>query len=496
MSIRCLEPLRLPLFVLAFTAAGCGGEPSTKAAEAVEALPVGNYFLGTEPVYAHLANASGGSWVFTTVTRSDAPIDSGYLVRLNDLTPVFDIRSAECQPQAYPTSHRCSLTHPFRKKDTGMLDKLINSGIAVGTAGKVTEISQTYETRFDEPTFNQAVDEALVNTGLDLSRRPLIESLEKYDAVLARGQAELEKLTQQATTARTNTANVVLRIRPKISGVIDYYSNDIEFAEIVDLTIRGPASLPEAGLQSGAAMLPCDARYCASAADKAVRDLDASIAAHKERLSSLITPNSQAYNVRCEESSHEGYHLVISCPDVVEVVQNQPAEVVLDVTVLSRDFENLFPDFSLSDDRLHVQIAGDSVRFRNATTDYLTLTAQTVYYNSTVHTTNAPIDLPPGVSIVRQLAEFTSQPIQIESSYWRMTPDKAAGTTFQFGYAVRYRVASTAEEITLHDLGRFNVGCVIDKRLQRGDDSCREEAPVPETETETEMPLEQALPVN
>jgi hypothetical protein len=58
-----------------------------------------------------------------------------------------------------------------------------------------------------------------------------------------------------------------------------------------------------------------------------------------------------------------------------------------------------------------------------------------------------------------------------------MTPDKAAGATFRFGYAVRYRVASTAEEVTLHDLGRFNVGCVIDSRLRRARGPCREDPP-------------------
>jgi hypothetical protein len=477
MCRRCLSRCRLLLAGLVLVSAACGGEKAVKPAKAVEARPVGNHFLGSEPVYAHLVNASGGSWVFTTVTRSDAPIDAGYLVRLNDLTPAFDIRVAECAPQAYPTSHRCSLTHPFRDKDAGVLNKIINSGIAVGTAGKVTEISQSYETSFDEPTFNQAVDEALVNTGLDLSRRPFIESLQKYESLLARGQADVEKLTQQATAARANTSNVTLRIRPQVSGVVDYYSNDIEFAEIVDLSVPGPAAPPDAGLQSAAPVLPCDARYCAAAAETAVRDLQASIATQKDRLSSLITPNSQVYNVRCEASAHAGYHLEVSCPDVVEVVNGQPADILLDVTVLSRDFANLFPDFSLEDDRLRVQIAGDAVTFTNATSDYLTLTAQTVYYNSAVHTTNAPIDLPPGVSIARALAEFTSGPIEIESGYWRMTPDKAAGTTFRFGYAVRYRVASTAEEVTLHDLGRFNVGCVIDSRLRRARGPCREDPP-------------------
>ncbi len=472
MSIRRFEA-PLALFCVALACAGCGSKPAAEAPRAAAPEPVGNYFLGSEPVYAHLVNASGGSWVFTTVTRSDAPIDSGFLVRLNDLTPVFDIRLAECAPQAYPTAHRCSLTHPFRQKDAGVLDKLINSGIAVGTAGKITEISQTYETSFNEVAFNQAVDEALVNTGLDLSRQPLIESLQKYEATLAKGQAELDRLTRQATAARASTGDVELRIRPSVAGVTAYYGRDIDFAEIVDLSVHGGGALPDSALQAGTGILPCDARYCAAAAEKSLRELEANVTAEKERLSSAIAPNTRAYKVACATTDHNGYHLAVTCPDLVEVGGNQPADVPLSVTILSRDFASLYPDLMLADERLQVQVSDDTVRFANATSDYLTLTAQTIYYNSKVHTTNAPIDLPPGVSIERELAEFTSQPIEIESSYLQMTPDKAAGATFGFGYAVRYRVASTAGEVTLHDQGRFNVGCVIDRRLGRPAGECR-----------------------
>ncbi len=462
---------------LVLACVACGSKPAVEPSRPASAEPVGNYFLGTEPVYAHLVNAGGGSWVFTTVTRSDAPIDSGYIVRLNDLAPVFDIRVAECAPQAYPTSHRCSLTHPFREKDAGMFDKLINSGIAVGTAGKVTEISQTYETRFNEPAFNKAVDEALVNTGLDLSRAPLIETLQKYDATRARGEAELARLTHEATASRARTGDIALRIHADVDGVTDYYSRDIDFADIVDLSLHGSDAVPDSALRPGSGVLPCDARYCAAAADKELRELEQDIAAQKIRLSSLITPDTRAYKVDCSATDYLGYHLAVTCPDVVEIVGNQAAAVPLEVTILSRDFNGVYPDLVLADERLRVQVSDTTVQFTNSTSDYLTLTAQTIYYNSRVHTTNTLIDLPPGVSIDREIAEFTSQPIDIESRYLQMTPDKAAGASFGFGYAVRYRVASTAAEVTLHDQARYNVGCVIDRRLGRPAGECRLPAP-------------------
>ena len=139
-------------------AAGCGGQPPQDDSHAVEAVPASNFFVGTRPVYAHLVNNKGGSWVFNTITASDEPPESAYLVRLNDLTPAFDIRVAECTPQVYPVVHRCNPANPFRDEDSGVLDKIINGSIAVGTAGKVTDITYAYETTFDETDFNRAVD--------------------------------------------------------------------------------------------------------------------------------------------------------------------------------------------------------------------------------------------------------------------------------------------------------------------------------------------------
>jgi hypothetical protein len=131
-------------------------------------------------------------------------------------------------------------------------------------------------------------------------------------------------------------------------------------------------------------------------------------------------------------------------------------------------------------------IAEQSVTFSNLTNEYVTLTAETLYYNSRAHNTEIPIDLPPGISVVKDMREFASQVIDIESGYRQMTPDKAAGTSFQFGFAVRYRVASQPEEQTLHTLQTYNVGCVIENTLRPN--SCRVEvvADADEKRTTTE----------
>ena len=434
--------------------------------QSAETSPAGSFFVGTRPVYAHLVNERGGSWVFTTITASDASIDTGYLVRLNDLTPAFDTRTAECIPQIYPDLHRCSPSHPFRDKDTGMLDKIINGSIAVGTAGKVTDISQTYETTFDESAFNQAVDEALLNSGLDMQRRRLISMLDAYEQETAAARAELSGMTQQLTASKSSN-RVELDIQPRIDGLTAYYQNDIDFGELIELTLVTGTDLPTVRLEKQAT-LPCDARHCIAAAESALSALRLDIQSHRERLSAMISPGAVIYDVRCETTEHGHYLLSVACPEQITASENGPVELPIDVTILSRDFEKLYPSFDLADERLRIRVDGQSVTFTNATDEYITLTAQTIYYNSSVNTTSLSIDIPPGISVTRDIDEFVTQSIDIESSYRQMTPDKAAGASFQFGVAVRYRIASNPDELTLHHMQAFNVGCVIENQVDPG----------------------------
>jgi len=218
MTFRIVSPRTAAAVCLAVLGAACSNNPQQEPPASANVASEGSYFVGTRPVYAHLVNERGGSWVFTTVTASDAPIDSGFLVRLNDLAPAFDTRAAECTPQVYPALHRCSPLHPFRDKDSGMLDKIINGSIAVGTAGKVTDITQTYETTFDESAFNRAVDEALINSSLDGQRRQLISLLDAYDKESASAGAELSNMSQQLSATRQESNRVELDIQPTHRG--------------------------------------------------------------------------------------------------------------------------------------------------------------------------------------------------------------------------------------------------------------------------------------
>jgi hypothetical protein len=210
--------------------------------------------------------------------------------------------------------------------------------------------------------------------------------------------------------------------------------------------------------------------------------LQQEVLAQKEWLVEMTEPNTRIYNVHCDNISYGNYLLTTECPEQVVASAESPTRLQIEVTILSRDFEQLYPKFNLADDHLRIMIAEQSVTFSNLTNEYVTLTAETIYYNSRAHNTEILIDLPPGISVVKDMREFASQVIDIESGYRQMTPDKAAGASFQFGFAVRYRVASRSEEQTLHTLQTYNVGCVIENTLRP--ESCRAER-VADTNTNT-----------
>ena len=463
--------------------AACGSQPRQAKPQNAAAAPA-NYYIGTRPIHAHLVQESGGSWVFKTVTESDTPPEKGYLVRLNDLSPAFDVRVAECEPQAYPANHKCNPSQPFRDKDVGVMKKLINGGIAAGTAGKVTGVSRTYQTAFDEAAFNQAVDEALVNTGLGNARREFLLTIDRYAQLLSEGRAQLSRSRESALSTYRDTRQVALDIRPRVDGLTEYYSADIDFRDLVKLKPNDVDNRQAESFESES-LLPCDARRCAAKARQAVAQLSEKLARHSQQQRASISQQTAEYALECSSTSFAGYTFRLECPETIPASGAATETVPVTMTILSRDFEVLYPAFALADDNLSVEVDDQVVRFINRTTDYLSVTAQTVYYNSQVETRRQRIDIAPGVAVERPINEFVTPAIRVESTFRDMTPDKARGTTFRFGFATSYRVAADRNETTLYDLREFNAGCVIENRVSPG--SCMDSTSLADAE-EAEAP--------
>jgi len=462
--------------------ASCGNSPQQQASNEPEAVEQSNYYIGKNAVYAVLKSGSGGSWVFDEVTESDLQPEKGFLVRLNDLAPAFDTRIAECTPQAYSTYHKCNPVHPFRDKDVGVISKIISGGIAAGTAGKVTDVARTYKTEFNEAAFNQAVDEALVNSGLNRDRQDLLYALDSYATKFRDSRATLDELRRSADEEYRDTSTVELDIQPRLSGLTEYYTDDLNYRELIELVPISTGNTAGEDIKPRK-LLPCDARECARKARNAIASIQAEVERSRRRMQS--SPKD-IYEVRCSKTTHAGYLFRLQCPDQVTRLSSGSAPLPIELNFLARDFDGLYPEILLEDENLAIAIEDSELSFLNKTSDYLSVTAQTVYYNSQVQTNAAQISLAPGAAVKRPVSEFVSPAIHIESSYRQMTPDKADSSSFQFGFAAKYRGARNVAETTLYDKREFNVGCVIKNRIGTG--SC-DDSPVQDLRVTKRTPV-------
>lgn len=445
----------------------CSSAPGPYKPTEAEPAQAENFYLGSRDVFAHLATASGGSWQFTKITTSNVEPENGYLVRLNDLAPAFDTRVAECTPQAYTGTHKCNPAHPFRDKEVGVIKKIISGGIAAGTAGKVSDVSTSYRTSFDDARFNQAVDEALTNSGLDRDRQELLSVLETYDSMVEASRVELQTKQQAVNAAYRDTAAVQLDIQPTITGLTEYYSHDLGLQDLIELVPASVTSNVDIGVDAKT-LLPCEARTCLANARREVDLLRSQVQAAQSQLASKADSGLAVYQVRCNKTEQQGYLFRLECPDEIRRNASEPISLPLSIHIYARDFNSLYPSVQLEDDNLRIEIDGTDVFFINKTPSYLTIATQTVYYNSNVETTAAKISVAPGAQVARPIQTLVSPAIEIESSYRQMTPDKSEGTIFEFGFAANYRVAGVATDSTLFTRQKFNAGCIIDNHLRPG----------------------------
>ena len=435
-----------------------------------------NIYSGKDPVYAALVPRGDGQWTFSNVTGSNSEPDNGYLVRLNDLSPAFDIRRAECEPRPYRENDRCNPLNPFRERDMGVVGKIVDTGISASTGGKLSGVSRSYSTEFDNLAFNAAVDEALLLTGLDDNRLGLINGLAALGEKVTAQEAEVEALRGQMLRLYELDKEQNIRFDPRISGLVQYYSHDLDPAEFVEVLTNVSAGTPSPGDTTDVSVLPCEAPDCMQKMNVAVASLDQKHAARLASLQADLLRQTDAYVVDCSATEHAGYHFVLHCPE--KLARNQDGLILLpvDIEIVSRDFEHLFPEFSEENRELSVAVYQGSLVLKNKTDEFVDVQSVSIYYNSQISTAaklGTRLNLAPFQYTEVPVAELVSPAIAVESRHTNMTPDKASRASFSFGLAIKYSLNDRDAVETLYGMNDFNLQCAIESRLQPG--SCRED---------------------
>jgi hypothetical protein len=435
-----------------------------------------NIFVGAETVYAVLQRRGDGQWTFAQVSDTNNDPENGFLVRLNDLSPAFDTRPAECEPRPYRENDRCNPLNPFRERNLGVVGKIVDTGISAGTGGKISGVSRSYSTEFDNLEFNAAVDQALLLTGLDDNRIALLEGLGRIDTLAAGHEREISNLKEQMLRQYEIDKEENIKIDARVSGLIQYYSDDLDPAEFVRVGTSATTTAAIEANVSRSGVLPCDASKCLATLSSAVAELERQHTRNLERMQAELQRQTDAYVIDCSASSHEGYHFQLHCPEKLQRNQDGLILLPVDIEILSRDFDHLFPDFSTQNEHLAASVRDGHLAIGNRTGDFIDVLSVSLYYNSLISTTSelaGRLDLAPWQNSSVPLAELTSREIDTESRHSNMTPDKASRSTFGFGVALKYSLRDRDAIGTLYGSGDFNVQCAIESRLQPG--SCSEE---------------------
>lgn len=444
-----------------------------------------NVFVGADPVYAVLQRRGDGQWTFTQVSDVNHDPESGYLVRLNDLSPAFDIRPAECEPRPYRESDRCNPINPFRERNLGVVGKIVDTGISAGTGGKISGVSRSYSTDFDHLAFNAAVDQALLLTGLDDNRIALLNGIGRIEAQIAQQNEQIETLKAQMLQQYEIDKTENIKIDARVSGLIQYYSDDLNPIDFVSVGTGAGTSAATRNEIQKPNLFPCEAARCLGQLTAAESALEQQ---HAQKLATLQTElqrQTDAYVVDCSATSHGGYHFQLHCP---EKLQRNPDGLILlpvDIEILSRDFDHLFPDFTTENADLAAAVHDGRLAIGNRTGDFVDVLSVSLYYNSLISTSSdlgERLNLAPYQNANIPLTDLTSREIDTESRHTNMTPDKASRSNFGFGIALKYSMRNRDAIETLYGAGDFNVQCAIESRLIPG--SCVHEQAQEDTESD------------
>jgi hypothetical protein len=136
------------------------------------------------------------------------------------------------------------------------------------------------------------------------------------------------------------------------------------------------------------------------------------------------------------------------------------------ITIISKDFEKVYPQYFNEDDAIRIEFDGKNIRLINKTDKYIQIWSITVYYNSKVSNHNfgekSIIELPPRTFSRELLIEtFTNADIVKNSHYFNLTADLAKKQYLSFGFAIKYRLVDQHIDKTLYKLNTYNLYSVL-----------------------------------
>ena len=130
-----------------------------------------------------------------------------------------------------------------------------------------------------------------------------MSSLEIYSNLIQSSRKSLGELKRSSDAEYRDTSTVQLDIQPRVSGLTEYYTNDLNYRELIEL-IPKSSDAGAGTVLKAKKLLPCDARLCAQNTRVEIANVRADV--ERSRMQ-LMSDGSHVYDVRCDSTQHAGY---------------------------------------------------------------------------------------------------------------------------------------------------------------------------------------------
>lgn len=385
-----------------------------------------------------LLNKKDDAWSISEITTKARP--SGKAVNLATMQPLnYDMETYSCGYSLWNNDRSCDkYASDFRTTRVKWPFTIIANTVLLPFIIPSVGILVDKESYFDDEEFKAAVNKAVDSDGI----KNVVALYNDYYTDASRIETEIYQTYSNTQSKHLETVKVQTTVKD-LTGL--WASN--HKLPVLSLT---PTVLDH--LDKGISGAPEEFRTAVIKAKNSLKDT-------ADQYRSNLSAQSARFNINHSETYKvDGFKIECDCPK--EINAENTSKVEAKFTIKSKTFEDVYPSYSNSDDRLSVEFDGTALTCTNKSDKYLQIVSIAGYYNSEVNNFSGVFDLPPQTYKKVYPLKGASN-LQKEATYVDVDKAKASRTDFTFGFAVKYRSVDQNIDNTLYKAYKYNLYKVL-----------------------------------
>jgi len=404
-----------------------------------------------QPLYANLVKDEHGNYTITEITSYKNSIN------LKNLSPAaYDSSIVDCSTAFFGSSGLKDNTAKCEENTAEFRTKKIRFGptilLGITTFGISLLLGvMKVESVFDYKVFDRAVAEALINSGLAGNRAAIVERYTRIQNQTKMHDTVLDSLFREYNDDYRASSTMIEKTVEDRSGFLN--KDELYFEMLVKVNRKKVGDLKPQPYQ-----LP---EFSASPADFDARmteyekDVKAGFKKEMEDFVRGFKEATSTVDVICGPDFVKPYHLSYECP---ETIPSDPAaeRYSAKIIVLSKDFDSVFPLYTVENNDLKVTFTKNRVLFDNRTKSVLKIRSVRVTYNDKVsnfdttgrYETYEVMPMTESDTVV-PVQKIVSYEMEKASDYKKVSKETAETTKLVFGMDVRYTLGDEGVEHSL-----------------------------------------------